>query len=899
MITRIIGINTSTYVNAEMRLDDCDSLQLVGPNNVGKSTLIYTLNFLFIVDGSKMSFSGQRKGDKETIHHYFPTHNQSYILFEIRKNTASYCILVKRDSEGELEYYRINGEYNHDHFFRKDGQQQRIRKWDEVQDLLAAEGVELYLFKSKTEVFNSVYMRGRRNEAVVWLEESVRTDGLSNNFSKVYRYLINSKLITNKTLKESLIVADNREHEGLSFSQKNKKDINDLLRINEEIKVIKSIQKDFEEFREVVNLYRAKTRIVSDLVYAFEKQYGGVVQALDSGRLEKEKVHQTTLVHLNEKLKPRQEELNREIGKKESEIELREREFITLQAELERISSFEEKKFLQEALRNLDKSRRETEARLTQVENQQLDSKQLEAKLNKLDDHCQILEQQIGNYDNQLIQKITSKEDTRKLLHTIFSPEFSSLSGDLVKKKVTKTGAALTIFDGEVKLPKDLKLRDIPSAELLKGELKELRKEKSELEKLWGVALNLDKTKKELARIESEIENTKEKIRLIDSRPELEKKTDVLGKELRALKSSLNALEDELSKLKKEMAEKTLLLETLREDVRKSEERLHELRNHKQEMEMLGVTPTAYETTESLDEIYQKIRLANSDRETLKSSRDRGFDQLRFKTNSAIADETEFIRFIEDEIACIGDKEKSIDGLLGSISTQFANPAYTLRKRYEEFKAFVYNRFNDSLAKTRISNIESLRIELVDNKRLLYDLERISAIENLNAQLAFDFEQGEDLKILNAYLDTGKTIDFADLFDIELVLDVKGHVKRVDLKEQVESDGTDRMIRLVIVMAIINRLAISSPENKIALFIDEIGTIDEQNRPQLVQFCKEHNFIPIFAAPQPYDGFSKYYFIFRSKGKINLNDKQHAVRREENEAVQKPMEEGEGLEVSE
>ena len=115
MITRIIGINTATYVNAEMRLDDCDSLQLVGPNNVGKSTLIYTLNFLFVVDGSKMSFSGQRKGDKETIHHYFPTHNQSYILFEVHKNSP-YCILVKRDSEGELEYYRITGEYNQEYF---------------------------------------------------------------------------------------------------------------------------------------------------------------------------------------------------------------------------------------------------------------------------------------------------------------------------------------------------------------------------------------------------------------------------------------------------------------------------------------------------------------------------------------------------------------------------------------------------------------------------------------------------------------------------------------------------------------------------------------------------------------------------------------------------------------
>jgi ABC-type polar amino acid transport system ATPase subunit len=89
MITRIIGINTATYVNAEMRLDDCDSFSLSGPNNVGKSTLIYTLNFLFVVDGSKMSFSGQRRGDKETIHHYFPTHNQSYILFEVRKGNPT------------------------------------------------------------------------------------------------------------------------------------------------------------------------------------------------------------------------------------------------------------------------------------------------------------------------------------------------------------------------------------------------------------------------------------------------------------------------------------------------------------------------------------------------------------------------------------------------------------------------------------------------------------------------------------------------------------------------------------------------------------------------------------------------------------------------------------------
>lgn len=880
MITRIIGINTSTYVNAEMRLDDCDSIQLVGPNNVGKSTLIYTLNFLFIVDGSKMSFSGQRRGDKETIHHYFPTHNQSYIIFEIKKN-INYCIMVKRDSEGELEYYRIAGEYNQELFFKKDGNSQRIRRWDEVQENFEKLGIELYLFKSKTEVFNAVYQRGKRNDAVIWLEDSVRTDGLSNNFSKVYRYLINSKLITNKTLKESLIIADNRENEGINFSQKNKKDINDLLRINDEIRVIKSIQKDFEEFREIVNLYKAKNRIVSDLVYAFEKQYQGVINELDSSRLEKEKTYQSTLVVVNEKHKPRQEELNREIGKKETEIEIREKEFIQLQTQLDLINSYEDKKFLEESLLNLDAKRRETEVRITMVENQNLNGKQLEGKLSKLDSECNRLEAQIKNYDNQLIQKISDQDDTRKLLNTIFSPEFAAMPDKLVKKKVTKAGTTLKIFDGEIELPKKLELRDLPSVKALKDELAELKKEKAELEKLWAVSLHIDKTKKELEKVLSDIDVVKDKLRKIESKPELEQSVGELGTELRAIKNDRDALEDDLKKLKKEIAEKTNLLDSLREETRKNEERIIELKKRKQEIEMFGITPTEYETTESLDEIYAKIRLANTDRETLKGSKDRGFDHLRFKTNSALADETEFIKFVEDEIACVNDKQKSIEGLLGSISTQFANPAHNLRKRYEEFKTFVYNRFNESLARTRISNIESLKIELVDNKKVIYELERIASIENLSSQLAFEFETGEDLKILNHYLDSGKTVDFTDLFDIELHLNVKGTVKRVDLKEQVESDGTDRMIRLVIVMSIINRLAVSSEDNKIALFIDEIGTIDEHNRPQLVQFCKEHNFIPIFAAPQPYDGFSKYYFIFRSKGKINLNDKQHAVRREE------------------
>ncbi|MFN4853617.1 MAG: hypothetical protein ACK5JC_04265, partial [Bacteroidota bacterium] len=247
MLTRIAVLNSKVYGKAELRLDDCDSLQLVGPNNIGKSTLIYALNFLFIIDGNKMSFSGQRKGDKETIHHYFPTPNQSYIIFEIQKG-ITYCILVKRDSEGELEYFRLETPYRDDLFFTRDNGLQRILKFDEVKERLQALGVVHNQYRNKTEVLNTVYQRGKDNNAAVWLEETVKTDGLSNNFSKIYRYLINTKLITNKTLKQALIIADNRENDGVNFLQKNKRDIVALRRINDEIKAIKEVKEEFYTF---------------------------------------------------------------------------------------------------------------------------------------------------------------------------------------------------------------------------------------------------------------------------------------------------------------------------------------------------------------------------------------------------------------------------------------------------------------------------------------------------------------------------------------------------------------------------------------------------------------------------------------------------------------------------
>jgi len=889
MLTRISLINSKGYGKAEMKLDDCDSIQLVGPNNIGKSTLIYALNFLFVVDGQKMSFSGQRKGDKETIHHYFPTHNKSFLIFEVNK-LGYYCILVKRNTDGELEYYKIDSEYSEDYFFEAEGTHQRLLNFDEVIAKINERGVTHSKFATKSDVFNQVYHRGTKNNAVVWLEDTVKADGLSNNFSKIYRYLINSKLITNKTLKDSLIIADNRENESLNFSQKNKKDITDLLRINEEIKSIKSVRPDFLEFRELVKVYNSKTRIVGELIHAFNNAYTGAIPELEISSIERGRHIAAIHNEINEILKPKELSYASYIGEKNSDIKNKTNLLGEKQNELNELQKYETIDFLKESWRNLDQDRKEIENRFTTIEIQKLSSKQLELRIEKLNYQITSLENQIENYNNLLIHKISDDESVKQLLNSVLSDQVISLSSKQIKKPIKKISAKLlSVFDGEIDITKGIVLKEFRSVKELKDELKVLQAEKKQTEELLKTVVDKEKIDSKLKVILSEIELIKEKIRRIESKPALEKQVRSISDDIKALALEKKELEEFLSSLVKEISQKQIMFEKLQEEKRNYEVRVRELKERKIEVEAINLEPIPYETNDNLDYLYSKIQIHQKDRIELKVKKDAIFENLKYRLRSSVADIEQFIVFVEDEIACLSDKERSIDGLLSSISTQFANPAYTLLKRYEEFKQFVYTKFNEKLSSTRISNIESMKVDLLDNERIIGELKQIASIQEFNGQMSFEFDQSENLKVLNTYLDSGKKVGFDELFNIELLLHIKGTDKRVDLANQVESDGTDRMIRLVMIMSIINRLAITDEQNKIALFIDEVATIDKQNRPELVKFCKDHFFIPIFAAPDAVEGFNKYYFIYPSKGKINISEKQNAIIVERNGVVQAPV----------
>src|SRR6266704_1746792 len=104
---RLILINAGRYDYADVELSG--SLQIVGPNNTGKTTLINTLQFLYLDDRRHMDFGSYTP--EQTRDYYFPN-QYSYVLFEVLGADGKYVLGWRgqsRVTSGEPERFLVEG----------------------------------------------------------------------------------------------------------------------------------------------------------------------------------------------------------------------------------------------------------------------------------------------------------------------------------------------------------------------------------------------------------------------------------------------------------------------------------------------------------------------------------------------------------------------------------------------------------------------------------------------------------------------------------------------------------------------------------------------------------------------------------------------------------------------
>lgn len=882
MLTKIAIFNTKKHTQAILTLDK-NSIQLVGENQIGKTTLIDTLNFLYVIKPQNMFFDNGKYTFSQTIEHLFPTEQHSYIIFEnYKKEFGFFCILVKRKAN-EVEYYKIN--MNFENLLPIIKSDTKIRSFNEIQEeLITASG--LFEEIDRLKLFKLVYSNDLTKNAVVWINNNVNRKGqsLENSFTKVYRFLINSKLISAETLKEALIIANDRKNTILKvFADKSKKEnIAKLKKIQQDIERFSDIKPLFEDFKAIVELYKSKKELTGNLFFTFREYHNQKLIELDTiirSASTKTEIIQKELDNEENGLEIQKTQLAKETGFLESQIKTKKEEIEKsneILREIDLINVFNVP--TEQLLKQFEEDKKRKEVKLNEInyyltsadkQLQNNSSEKIRQNILKQKNNLNQLQNQSKSYNDLLKFNITTDNVKQKFLNNLLSDKVLNLHKKFITKSIENFEDELLIFDGKIDVS-GIKYEPIKTISEIKSEISELSRTITELEKTLKVVEDYNKQKGKAEGLQDKIDKIKKNIEKIKLKEPNEKRVTELSQQVTELELNFDKKNDALKSIKNQIETKRKEIKDLNKLITDSQKTINGLNSYNEEFNSVEIVAIECEIQPiaDLSHFIKVLRKNINELSELRISKTNKFNELKLKLNrNNYSDEEQFLKIVGDEIDSVHIREKSKDELLRNISEQIIDPVFQFLKEYNDFKEHFIKSFNKKIADYPISKIQELKIIINDNTLLKNDLNLITKVRKLNiGQLQFDTDDKEQqlgLSKLDEYLDTSKSrmYNFSELFGISIkVTNQDGTQKEINLQKQNESTGTIRMINLIVFLLIIKYFKTDKADNKVVFFVDELS-IDQSNIAELIDFCKENGFISIFAANQQGLGIEKYYFM--------------------------------------
>lgn len=856
MLNKIILLNSAKYQKAIISFD-VNSIQIVGKNNIGKTSLISVLNFLYLPSQKDWNFDHD---GVRTLNYYFKKLDKNYIIFEIFKN-GYFCILIKRNDNNKLEYFKIDTSYNEveNIFLQKRGENVVLSDFETIQENLVGDIEELNDKKFKT----ILYGKSKRDKTIIWLSKSTQ-----KTFSKIYKYLLNTKLITDEKLKESLLIADSKDEQVREFSSRDNQIIEDIKKHQEYIKNLESIRNDFLEFKDIANEYGAKYEKLKSLYVYFYELYNDEEKEIEEAVsiLEKDK---TIIQEKNlEPLRKKDSQLNRFIGAIESEINQFDKKIGNIGTEILEIEKCDPIEFINARLKEIREKRDNLDYSLKEIEIEKYSFRQIKSLIESKKRNISKIQEKIDNFENLLIHHISDDKNIKQMINSILSDEILNADKDTILSQIEKieNSSNLEIFDGKIDIS-SIGKKEFITIESLKEELKEENKKLKKYENILSNIQTLEKKTKDLDKIKTEIKTIENQISKIENLPNL-------NSQLAQLKLQKNQKQEEFSKIEKNIKNtlediKTNENKILEKDkkIRGYGDRQNKIQSYYKEFEdSLSDVQSDKKAKGNIDEVYKEMRELRKNLDKLKQAKESKFSYMKSNTKKEYSSEEDFIKDMEEDFLGIKDKKKSIDTLVDTVANEISKPTNDFLESLGYFKKYLVS-LNTKFKKYKISNLEKIEIILHENKSLVKQLEAIASIDK---KTLFQDENNQKIEILKEFITQSKKVTLSDLFDIRFV--VNG--VRANLKKQTESHGTDRILKITLFILIMKDLIIQDEDNKLVIYIDELGEVDDDNIKELVQRCKENNFIPIFASPDKKPHIDKYYDLIENPNskKIIIDD---------------------------
>jgi hypothetical protein len=894
---RLVLINAGRYDYADVELRG--SLQIVGPNNTGKTTLINTLQFLYLDDRRHMEFGSYTL--EQTWDYYFPN-QYSYVLFEVLGTRGTSVIGWRGQTRvigPEPERFIFDGPFDRNDFL--DGDQQ-VRQ---PKDVISRLSLKNYRVLKSAQEHRELLLLSTKGESKGLGLVVLRDNDRYAHFRETLKSLLCLSTISQDQMRAQVLMlaSFSADRQALNIREVFGEDYERILAQKQRLVRFKRQEKEIELLLQASSRREtlrgelvSRWRNLRSKRQLFEQNHNNKVKELlsadetaaaDVKELEEcIKKHHATKERLSEK--------KGSISGKLAEIGKQAKEFAGFADDLAR-----------NALRNLQEDLRRLEDMLREAEKETREKALLKHK--QCQDIIKRLKQAIAHFDRALITVLRNEignpelEPLSRLFNfdllelTVGDGGVSILSSSQLGKMLRSVAKRVTnqvYKDENISLPLPASRRSLSELENVTSLRERLKEEETSLNKWLGIIAAIeqrDSLQTELNTKREQIEGRKDR----DGR-EIEQG---LAKQLfrfeehqkealeePRLKTALKEISDEISNEGKQIEAWGEKLQDARkrESTAKTELKT-EIDNFNAQVKAFeGCFPADFPDVAASTEIDFHNEFSASVQKYLEIQK--GLRDLDSEVEAALqrlevalgpdyagSDESETVQRFREELEALPERE---DVLRRDWQHQLTGLQATfdqILRSLSDIKSAA-DRLNRDFSTIQISNLTALKMEVQEQTDIVGSMRRLAKIEQPGL---FDDSTGFEATIatFRSRFEATPILRYQELFTLQFTVtgdDGKPH--HYQNFQQVESDGTTITIKVLFNLLVLRSLLREDSQRsllcEIPFFLDEIYSLDAVNRHAILATARKLGFIAITAAPESVSEVDALYFLQPQRGRI-------------------------------
>lgn len=880
--TKIVLINAGTYDYAEVELNG--SIQLVGPNNLGKTTLINTLQFLYLDDLRTTNFGSYDLA--QTLAYYFPN-QYSYVLFECLGATGQ-CVVgwhgQSKTSGDDPERFCYLGTYDDEDFFAG----KKVREPRDVKARLALKSFrQIKTAQEHREMLLPPIGGDGKGLGIVALRDADHF----RRFRESLKDLLSLGSITQEQMRERLLTLASVRSDVPALDVR-KLFGDDYDKIRKHRDALARFKKNEEQVRLLVQHFAELAKIRGELISRWDD--------LRNKRTTFENAHTQRLQSFRETMTARDVALREIITERED----RQKDFN---------AQIGGKAVLEKSLNDIDilaKTFSQFDPNLAQAAEQNLKNEELRLKnllaeaqtetrekaKQKIDLYTSLVQnnkQAIENFDRLAVTALRRhfKDDELGRAFRILNFELleTPIGADGICVRDEKQllalvrSVAIRVRDGvyedenaQIRLGSSRRsMSDLANVDVLRERLKEENETLEWWERILKaianrekLAVELKQKQAELAQIQKDIFGFEQFSKARAEEPRLKRDLKLSEEALGKLKSALDKL-----KLKQETTEKEK--RNAENGIRDEEDAFNAVmgRFNGCETPQFAVKVHVDELPPDFDSAIALFLKRREKEEKIKAEVESSLRTIAQLVGEQFngADDVETIKNLSEELEALPEKTDALEhdwnALIQGLRGQFAN----VLKELDEVRIAATD-LTKQFGKVQVSNLQTIKLEVLDAGDLVSWIKRLV---NLQQPSLFDPNTQVDQTLNNfrQKFEGSSLISFSQLFSLQFaVTGADGVTHRYQDFRQIESDGTTIAIKVLFNLLVLRRY-LREDQCVVPFFLDEIQALDPANRSAVLSMARKLGFLAITAAPEAVSEVDGLYFLQATKGRIVLRDR--------------------------